>query len=158
MVGKGSVNTSSSLRLVCFFKPGRLVSAAENMISKILAVALGGAIGSSFRYLTSVFIERFSRSNFPYETLAANLVGCLLIGLLWGYFEKIPLRNEFRLFLFTGLLGGFTTFSTFARENVQYLKTGEPLLAVSYILISNLCGILLVAAGFLIASHLLRIS
>ncbi len=158
MVGNGSVNTHYSLRLVCSFRSGRLIAKIEKMISKILAVALGGAIGSSSRYLTSVLIERFSRSNFPYETLAANLAGCLLIGLLWGYFEKIPLSNEFRLFLFTGLLGGYTTFSTFARENVQYLKTGEPLLAVSYILISNLFGIVLVAAGFLIASHLQRIS
>ena len=55
--------------------------------------------------------------------------------------------------LFTGVLGGYTTFSTFARENVQFLKAGEPLSAVSYILISNLFGLTLVAAGFLITSN-----
>ena len=56
---------------------------------KILAVALGGAIGSTGRYLTSLAVESFSDSNFPYETLAANLIGCFVIGLLWGYFERM---------------------------------------------------------------------
>lgn len=120
---------------------------------KILAVALGGAIGSTGRYLTSLAVESISSSRFPYETLTANLIGCFLIGLFWGYFERLSISNEFRLFLFTGVLGGYTTFSTFARENVQFLKAGEPLSAVSYILISNLFGLTLVAAGFLITSN-----
>lgn len=125
-------------------------------MTKIIAVALGGAIGSTGRYLTSVVIERISRTDFPYETLTANLVGCLLIGLLWGHFEKVPISNEFRLFLFAGLLGGFTTFSTFARENVQFFKAGEYLHALIYLLLSNVFGLLLVALGFYISNHLLR--
>ncbi len=123
---------------------------------KILAVALGGAIGSTGRYLTSLAVESFSASNFPYETLAANLIGCFVIGLLWGYFERIPISNEFRLFLFTGVLGGYTTFSTFARENIQFFKAGETFSALSYILISNVIGLTLVAAGFLISSLLVN--
>lgn len=125
-------------------------------MTKILAVALGGAIGSMGRYVTAVVIERYSKADFPYETLAANLIGCLLIGVLWGYFEKNSLSNEFRLFLFTGLLGGFTTFSTFARENMQFIKNGEYWHAGAYLLFSNLFGLLLVAAGFYISSHYLR--
>lgn len=125
-------------------------------MTKILAVALGGALGSVARYTTAVVIERYSKTDFPYETLTANLVGCLLIGLLWGYFEKTPLSNEFRLFLFTGLLGGFTTFSTFARENIQFIRNGEYWHAGAYLLISNVCGLLLVAAGFYISSQYLR--
>lgn len=123
---------------------------------KILAVALGGAVGSTARYLTSLAIDSTSDSRFPYETLTANLMGCLLIGLLWGYFERMPISNEFRLFLFTGILGGFTTFSTFARENIQFFKMGEPLSAVAYILISNFFGLCLVAAGFYIATFVVQ--
>lgn len=125
-------------------------------MTKILAVALGGAIGSVGRYLTSLTVERYSRSDFPYETLTVNLIGCLLIGLLWGYFEKTPITNEFRLFLFAGLLGGFTTFSTFARENIQLFKAGEYLHSIIYLLVSNVLGLLLVALGFYISHHLLR--
>ena len=125
---------------------------------KILAVALGGAIGSTGRYLTSLAVESYSSSRFPYETLAANLIGCFLIGLLWGYFERVTISNEFGLFLFTGILGGYTTFSTFARENIQFIKAGEPFSALSYILISNLIGLSLVAAGFLISTHLIHSS
>ena len=123
---------------------------------KILAVALGGAIGSTGRYLTSLAIESMSDSRFPYETLTVNLIGCLLIGLLWGYFERMAISIEFRLFLFTGVLGGFTTFSAFARENIQLFKMGEPLSAMAYILISNFLGLCLVAAGFYIATLLVN--
>lgn len=125
---------------------------------KILAVALGGAIGSTGRYLTALAVESISTSKFPYETLVANLIGCFLIGLLWGYFERLSISNEFRLFLFTGVLGGYTTFSTFARENLQFFKAGEPLSALSYILISNLIGLTLVATGFLISSYMVNSS
>ena len=125
-------------------------------MTKILAVALGGAVGSVGRYLTAVVIERYSKADFPYETLAANLLGCLLIGLLWGHFERAPLSNEFRLFLFTGLLGGYTTFSTFARENIQFIKAGEYWHAAAYMLFSNMCGLFLVAAGFYLSNHFLR--
>ena len=127
-------------------------------MTKILAVALGGAIGSVGRYLTALAVESISTSKFPYETLVANLIGCFLIGLLWGYFERLSISNEFRLFLFTGVLGGYTTFSTFARENLQFFKAGEPLSALSYIMISNLIGLTLVAAGFLISSYLVNSS
>lgn len=123
---------------------------------KLLAVALGGAIGSSGRYLISLAVESMSNSKFPFETLAANLIGCFLIGILWGYFERLSISNEFRLFLFTGILGGFTTFSTFARENIQLFKVGEPMAAVTYILVSNVIGVGLVAAGFVISTHLMH--
>lgn len=125
-------------------------------MSKFVAVALGGALGSVGRYCIALMVGRFSRYSFPFETLAANLAGCLLIGLLWGYFERAQISNEFRLFLFTGMLGGFTTFSTFARENVQLLRSGELLQAFTYLLISNFFGLILVAAGFMVSVHFLN--
>jgi len=134
----------------------RIVITIEFIMSKILAVALGGAIGSVGRYLIALLVERFSQRSFPYETLTANLLGCLFIGICWGYFERAALSNEFRLFLFTGIFGGFTTFSTFARENIQFLRSGEPLQAIIYLLVSNIFGLTFVALGFLISMKLLR--
>ena len=117
------------------------------MMLKILAVALGGAIGSTGRYVIALLVGRLSNSNYPIETLTANLIGCLLIGLLWGYFERVPLSNEFRLFLFTGMLGGFTTFSTFAYENHVFLKSGDFTSFAVYTIASFIIGFLVVFFG-----------
>ncbi len=122
---------------------------------KILAVMTGGSLGAASRYLLFLVVQRLSGTSFPAGTMAANLLGCFTIGLLWSFFEGSRLTNEWRLFIFTGFLGGFTTFSTFARETTQLFKVGEWRTAIIYAGISNILGIVLVLAGYYISRRYL---
>lgn len=126
------------------------------LFNKIMAVALGGAVGSVGRYIIALVATRLTGTEFPLGTFIANGLGCLLIGFFWSWFDRVHISNEFRLFLFTGFLGGFTTFSTFARESLQFFKAGEPFHAFGYILASNVAGLGVVAAGFILAEKLFR--
>jgi CrcB protein len=115
---------------------------------KVLAVMTGGGLGASLRYGLFLVIQRLAGSAFPVGTLIINLLGSLLIGYLWSLFEEVHFVREWRLFLFTGLLGGFTTFSTFTREAVQLLQTGAWKAAIFYILASNILGVACVFCGY----------
>ena len=121
---------------------------------RILAITIGGGLGALCRYGLFQAVQRLSGPGFPTGTLAANLLGSFLIGFLWQLFEGSRLTNEWRLFLFTGFLGGFTTFSTFARETTQLLKVGEWKTGLAYLLLSNGLGLTLVVAGYLLARRL----
>lgn len=94
---------------------------------KILLVGSGGFIGSVLRYIISGATYRlFERPWFPYGTLSVNVLGCLLIGFLSGLAESRQLFSpEVRLLLFIGLLGGFTTFSTFGYESFNFARDGQ---------------------------------
>jgi CrcB protein len=87
-------------------------------------------------------------SQFPTGTLTVNLIGCLIIGALAGLNNTHSLSENTRLLLFTGLLGGFTTFSSFSNETVQLLRTGHHLWAALYVVASNAGGFLLAAGGY----------
>ena len=110
---------------------------------EVLLVALGGAIGATARYAMSGYILHHTIQNkFPYGTFAVNVIGCLFAGLLVGVAEKHHLVSaEARLFLLTGILGGFTTFSAFGVETIYLLRRGDVLVACSYVAFSVACGL-----------------
>jgi CrcB protein len=118
------------------------------MLKQILLVGLGGAIGSIFRFLTSIFMARYAMNGFPFGTFAANILGCFILGICVGVFGKNPTENEnLRLLFVTGFCGGYTTFSTFASENIQMLQQQNYVMLATYTLVSLLVGFLAVAIG-----------
>ncbi|MEP6926939.1 MAG: fluoride efflux transporter CrcB [Ginsengibacter sp.] len=113
----------------------------------ILAIGIGSGIGGIFRYLLSLFINNKFLSAFPYGTLAVNIIGCLLMGIIFGLSEKVNFNIEWRLFLTTGLLGGFTTFSAFSIETIRLFRDGQLWLAFTYIACSVVIGLLATFSG-----------
>ncbi len=114
----------------------------------LLYIALGGAFGSVARYLLAKAVQHQWPGAFPWGTMTVNLVGCLLIGLLYGLFEKHEIMSpEIRLLLTVGLCGGFTTFSTFMNESLALIRGGDLFLSVLYIASSVTLGLLAVYLG-----------
>jgi CrcB protein len=126
-------------------------------MTKIILLAAGGAAGTLLRYALSGVTYRIMGGIFPWGTLAVNLTGSLAIGLLWGVFEVENLSPQMRNFLFIGVLGGFTTFSTFALESFNLLRDGEIKLALSSIVASNVIGVALVFSGFVLSKYIINL-
>jgi CrcB protein len=123
-----------------------------------VAAAVGGGLGSVARYLLQGWVQRradhlHGRADlFPWGTLAVNVLGCLLIGLLVGLFEvRGRLAPETRTFVLVGLLGGFTTFSSLGLESFALLRAGGVLLALVNLAGSCAAGLAAVALGFWLA-------
>lgn len=119
----------------------------------VLLVGSGGFIGAVLRYgLAGLVQNRASLATFPHGTLAVNLIGCFLIGSLAGLVDTRQLFSpEFRIFALIGLLGGFTTFSTFGYEAFVMLRAGEYVRSASYVVLHVVLGLALVWSGYLLA-------
>jgi CrcB protein len=96
-------------------------------------------------------VDERSHSSFPYGTLAVNLVGCFIAGLLFPVFERLAIAPEMRLAVFTGFLGGFTTFSAYGLQTVVLVNGGMMSLAVVNVIVSNIGGLLMVWLGSAVA-------
>lgn len=120
------------------------------MIKQFLFVGIGGALGSMLRYATSLLTARYYTGGFPFATFMTNLLGCLLIGILLGSFSKSSNQN-LQFLLITGFCGGYTTFSTFAAENVSLWESQNYLTLILYTLGSVILGCFLVGMGLFIS-------
>lgn len=119
-------------------------------IRNIIAVGAGSFIGGIARYIASLAMKGISKG-FPWATVLVNLLGCLIIGLLWGFLSRNASEStSWGLFLTVGLCGGFTTFSTFSKEALTMLQTGQIWGFASYIALSIPAEIALVALGYYI--------
>jgi CrcB protein len=127
------------------------------MLIKILLLAAGGAIGTVGRYAVSGLTHKIIAGTFPYGTLVVNILGSFIIGLLWGTWESSSISSNTRTFIFIGILGGFTTFSTFTLETVNMFRDGEIRLALLNVLAQNILGIIMVFAGLMAARGLLTL-
>ncbi len=120
----------------------------SDIVKNIVAVGAGSFIGGAARYLVSLMMKSVGKG-FPWATLIVNLAGCFLIGLLWGIFSRSSSEgSSWALFLTVGLCGGFTTFSTFSKEALMMLQSGNIWFFAGYIALSVVAGVALVAAGY----------
>ncbi len=123
-------------------------------MQSILLVFLGGGCGSVCRWGISLWLKRYAVSlgGLPIHTLAANLLGCMLIGMFTAWLAKQP-NPQWALLLTTGFCGGFTTFSTFSLELLDLLRTGHSGLAVLYLAVSLLVCVGAVAGGMMLLKN-----
>ncbi len=127
-------------------------------MTKLLFIAGGGAVGAMLRYLIAGWVHRFADSSFPWGTLTVNLIGCFVIGFVASALAgPVLVREEFRLALLVGVLGGFTTFSTYAWETVALIGDKQIARAIINMGASNLLGLAGVWIGLRVAQRWLGV-
>lgn len=124
-------------------------------MNSIFAVAVGGAIGATGRYLFNLQMLRLLGPNFPWGTFGVNVIGSFIMGLVAGLFAlRLDLSPEMRSFITTGILGGFTTFSAFSLDAANMMERGQHAIAAAYIGGSVALGI----AGLFLGLWIARIT
>jgi len=124
---------------------------AQNLI----LMALAGGAGALCRYGLGGVVQRLAGDRFPMGTLAVNLLGCLLFGLVWGWLEgRAGFSPQTRAIVLTGFMGAFTTFSTFAFETANLLQSGQWLAAAFNVGVQTVLGVVLVIVGMGLAQNL----
>jgi CrcB protein len=117
-------------------------------MKNIILVGIGGMGGSIARYLTATYFTRLIPAAFPYGTFAVNIIGCLVIGVIFGLSGRFSwFTSDWRIFLATGFCGGYTTFSSFAVENVQLIQQANYFTFAVYSIASFTLGLLAVFIG-----------
>ena len=104
-------------------------------------VFIGGGIGAVLRYIVQLIIGKSEGNSFPFATFTANVIGCILIGLMSIYYFKNKGLDAYQLFIITGILGGFTTFSSFSIETILMLKNQLYMMAFIYFFLTNFVGL-----------------
>lgn len=121
-----------------------------------MAVAAGGALGCMARHGVNRLVhDGWPTLRFPLATVVVNILGCLVIGVLTGLVAtgRLPMRTAWREFVFVGILGGFTTFSTFGLDTITLVRAGESSQAILNVGIQVICGLAAVYAGLLMVEH-----
>ena len=125
---------------------------------KIILIFVGSGIGGILRYALQGWVQRLVNVSFPLGTLAVNLIGCFIIGVLAATFSgPILIREEYRIGLTVGIIGGFTTFSTFGLETFNLANDGQLRVAAANVLASCLLGFVAVWIGYRIAERWLGV-
>ena len=125
---------------------------SEGMMNKVFMVMAGGSIGALSRYAVALLAVKLLGNRFPWGTLLVNLAGCFLIGLAFSLAERgnSLMNPSMRIFFVTGYLGALTTFSTYALETVDAVRTQNILVALPNFLLNNFLGAALVVLGMLV--------
>lgn len=125
------------------------------MLKQLLLAGAGGFLGAASRFALGHWIQdrTAARADFPYATFFINVTGCLVIGILWGiHLHHVTVPRLWHILLFTGLLGGFTTFSTFGWETLALLQSGHYRSAALYVVGSLLLGLAAVWTGYTVTA------
>jgi len=124
---------------------------------RFFIIALGGAIGTLARYIMGGLDYRFSSGVFPISTLVVNVTGSLAIGFLWGVVDRFAISPNARLFIFIGVLGGYTTFSTFSLETFNLMRDGEYRIAIANTVLSIILSVGAVFVGYIASKALINL-